>query len=141
MAKDCVIWEMSCDRNGYAQKYCPRRKKSTRAVRVFYEQAHGIELTSEQHLLHSCDNPKCVNIEHVRVGTHQENMDDRKERNPYKGERNPAAKITDEQALEILRDPRTSPHVSKDYGITPQAVRLIRQGRRFGHLQGETNDA
>lgn len=27
-------------------------------------------------LLHSCDNPRCVNIEHLREGTHQENVDD-----------------------------------------------------------------
>lgn len=131
----CETSPFSKDRNGYPQMYCPRRKKPTRVVRVLWERFNGTELTSEQHLLHSCDNPACINLEHVRIGTHQDNMDDRKERNPYHGERNPMAKLTDKQASEILLDERTSPHVSKDYGITPQAVRLIRQGRHYSHLK------
>ncbi len=122
------------DSNGYAQAYCPRRKTPTRYVRILYENTYGVELSPEQHCLHSCDNPKCVNLNHIRVGTHQDNMDDRKDRNSYHGGKNPVAKLTDEQAAEILLDVRTSPHVASDYGVTPQAVRLIRQGRRFSQL-------
>lgn len=132
---DCETSHYSKDRNGYPQKYCNRRKKSTRLVRVLWESLYEVELTSNQHLLHSCDNPWCINLGHIRVGTHQDNMDDRKERNPYHGERNPVAKLTDKQAAEILLDERTSPHVAEDYDVTPQCIRFIRQGRNFAHLE------
>ena len=135
MRDDCINWKYSLDRNGYAQLRCKRRKKSTRAVRVLWEAKYGVELTAEQHLLHSCDNPRCINLDHIRVGTHQDNMADRRERNPFHGERNPMAKLTDLQASEILLDSRTSPHAAEDYNVTPQAIRLIRQGRNFSHLK------
>ena len=131
----CIESEYSCDRKGYPQKYCNRRGHATRHGRWLWEQEYEVELTSEQHLLHSCDNVKCVNLEHLRVGSHQENMADRRERNPYHGERNPKAKLTDKQARAILLDARTSPHVAAEYGVTPQAIRLVRQGRHFTHLQ------
>lgn len=50
--------------------------KVLRAHRVAYEMFHGL-LGDEDHVLHSCDNPLCVNPKHIRAGTHQENMDDK----------------------------------------------------------------
>lgn len=38
---------------------------------------YGEALTSEQHILHSCDNPLCVDIAHLRVGTRADNAADR----------------------------------------------------------------
>lgn len=132
---ECVESSYSTDRNGYPQKYCSTRKGPTRLTRWIWERYYDVSLTSKQHLLHSCDNVKCIKLDHLRIGTHKDNMQDRVERNPRHGERNPGAKLTDTQAKEILLDNRTSPHVAKDYGVTPQAIRSLRQGRRFSHLK------
>ena len=35
------------------------------------------------HVLHNCDNPLCCNIKHLRLGTHQENMQDRRDRKTH----------------------------------------------------------
>jgi hypothetical protein len=50
-----------------------------RAHRVAFEMFYG-PLEDEAHVLHSCDNPLCVNPKHIRSGTHQENMDDKRQR-------------------------------------------------------------
>ena len=51
---------------------------------------------------HTCDNRKCVNPEHLVIGTHQDNMDDMKKRNrSAKGLVNGAGKLTPEQVTYI----------------------------------------
>lgn len=45
------------------------------AYRVSYIMANG-PITKDMHILHSCDNPLCVNPKHLREGTHVDNMMD-----------------------------------------------------------------
>jgi hypothetical protein len=48
--------------------------------RMVYTYTIG-EIPEAMYVLHSCDNPPCCNPEHLRVGTHDENMLDRQRRN------------------------------------------------------------
>lgn len=74
-----------------------------------------------------CSNPSCVNPAHLRWGTQKENIADKRRLGRF-GLTGPKPKISDEQVAAIRADPRTSPHVAKDYGITPSHVRHIRRG-------------
>jgi len=68
---------------------------SVRPSRVSFELFNGIRLIPEQYVLHKCDNRKCVNPDHLKLGTHQDNMDDMTDRNRQAcGENNGAAKNT-----------------------------------------------
>ena len=72
----CWNWKGSTAK-GYGQ--IKIRGDVLRCHRVAYEIENG-PITDEQHVLHSCDNPLCVNPRHLRLGTHQDNMTDKKER-------------------------------------------------------------
>jgi hypothetical protein len=73
----CWIWKGSTAK-GYGQ--IKIGGEVLRAHRVSCEIANG-PLAPGEHVLHSCDNPLCVNFKHLRTGTHQDNMTDKKDRN------------------------------------------------------------
>ena len=53
---------------------------NTCAHRVAWELTNGM-IANGKHIRHSCDNPSCVNPHHLQIGTHQDNMDDKVQRN------------------------------------------------------------
>lgn len=72
-AQGCWEWQLFIRRNGYGQmKY---EGKTVDAHRVSYRCFHG-EIPEGMDVLHSCDNRRCANPDHLRLGTHKENMED-----------------------------------------------------------------
>lgn len=72
-ADGCHIWRGRVDEYGYG-RVDAIKGAPLRAHRVSYESANGVQLTPEQYLLHSCDKPRCINPEHLRIGTQKENI-------------------------------------------------------------------
>lgn len=49
--------------------------------RFLLQNKQGKELSKDLKALHTCDNPRCINPEHLYAGTAQDNSNDMKERN------------------------------------------------------------
>lgn len=75
--ENCWEWRWSTNPDGYGEIRIGGKKM--RAHRVAYHVAYG-EDPGRRHVLHSCDNPPCVNPGHLRLGTHTDNMRDRSSR-------------------------------------------------------------
>lgn len=108
------------DHGGKEPKYatCYWQGKYTLKHRKAYCLANGLNLADIEGKVvrHKCDNPRCVNPEHLELGNHSDNMRDCVERgrhvnnlsnfhhtNRKRGEDNPNAKLTSE----IVTDMRT----------------------------------
>jgi len=106
-------------------------KTQKRAHRVSYEIANG-PIPDKIMVCHSCDTPLCVNPAHLFLGTAKDNVDDMDTKNrrmPCKGERNGAAKLTEEVVRKIYLDPRTNREIAAEYSINANLVSQIRLRR------------
>ena len=78
---DCWEWKASLNHGGYGQfRLITRCELSHRiSAQIAHPNPNGYIC-----VLHSCDNPKCVNPNHLRWGTQLENMQDLKKRGSSK---------------------------------------------------------
>lgn len=109
------------------------------AHRMSYMIAHGT-ITSEQQVLHSCDNPRCVNPAHLFLGTHAVNMADRLQKGrcaDTKGTKNGRVKLTPDDVLAIRRSRDTWKNctaLAVAYGVCAQTIRDILRRKLWKHL-------
>lgn len=83
---------------------------------------------------HKCDNPSCINPDHLELGTHQDNMDDMVKRGrSTKGEKSASCKLSDEQVEEIkrlLESGMKQVDIAKMYNVSDVTIYYIKVGVR-----------
>lgn len=125
----CWLWVGAHDRRGYGTFH--HRDRTYKAHRVVYTLLIG-EIPRGKLLLHSCDNPACVNPEHLIPGTQQDNMDDmiRKGRHRKPLEKRPIKKLSSEERQAILQDNHRSNRVlAKEFGVSITTIRRVKGSR------------
>ena len=101
------------------------------AHRIAWELTHG-KIPEGLVVRHRCRG-KCVNPNHMELGTYRDNIDDK-----YRDGTN-AKKLTEENAREILRrDNDRLVDLAKEFGVSKSSICDIRQGRTWSHLAGTT---
>lgn len=106
------------------------RSRTETASRIAWMLYRG-SIPDNMNVLHRCDNPICVNPEHLFLGTHQDNMDDMRQK------RRRFTKLTETDVIEIRRrflngDRRTI--IAADYGVSPAMIYYIGKRESWGHL-------
>jgi hypothetical protein len=129
----CWIWLGSVNEDGYGRVSWLRR--NAHAHRVVYELLVG-PIEAGKHLLHRCDNPCCVNPDHLFQGTPATNKADSVSKGRHvHGEKHPAAKLTDETAMQILLAHGKHRDIAKQFGIHHSMVSGIKSRKQWKHLK------
>jgi hypothetical protein len=127
------------DVGGYPKKKVNGRM--TPISRYIYEEHYKTKIPEGKIIRHKCDNPACINIEHLEIGTHQDNAQDRIKRNrSAKGIKNSNSKLTDNQVREIKKELINYKigdivRLAKKYKIGHGVISNIRNNRAWTHIK------
>ena len=71
---ECLVWTTAHNIDGYGRFHF--NKKLWMAHRLAYTLQNG-EIPSKMQILHMCDNPPCINVNHLFLGSNRDNVDDK----------------------------------------------------------------
>lgn len=138
----CWNWTWYKDINGYGKVTID--SKTWLAHRVSYIVFKG-EFPDEMFICHHCDNPSCINPDHLFVGTMSDNMKDAYDKgilhpaNQFKkGEPNVNRKLTNDQVKEIKRLMGLGyqqKQVAKMYKVAPATIMRIMTKRMYKEIE------
>lgn len=101
---------------------------------------------SDKVVRHTCDNPICVNPDHLLVGTTQDNVNDRVARNrSATGERNFNTKLTPDQVRKIRSADHsvlgTGTALAIEMGVTPQTIHRVKMRKCYRYVPDVAPDS
>lgn len=126
------------DKDGYGV-FGHGRGKQLRAHRASFQFYKGNVITG-MFVCHSCDNPSCINPNHLFVGTAKDNTQDmiqKGRRVNHKGSNHPSAKLNELHVICIRKQRllgKTLKQIGNQFGITFQSVSDICKGKTWTHL-------
>ena len=138
---DCWEWKASCMRGGYGGfKYYPdqknRKNRKQISAHIFsYIIAKG-DVQKGLNVCHTCDNPKCVNPDHLFLGTHKDNMQDMINKGrgaDNRGIKNGRSLLNEEKVREIKKmlKNKTNTEIACIYKVSDATIWQIRAGNNW----------
>lgn len=131
----CWTWRKYKNPDGYGSVWW--QGKMVGAHRLSYETFVG-PIPSGMLVCHHCDNPSCVNPDHLFLGTNADNAADRDAKGrTARGSKNRHAKLGEDDVREIRRlvsEGWTCANVGALFNISKQQVSKIATGKRWAHV-------
>lgn len=133
----CWRWLSYIDPQGYGRLHYNR--KPMLANRLSYLLHFG-EIPEGKMVCHKCDNPSCVNPDHLFLGSQSDNMADmytkgRERKRGKKGTTHPQAKLTDDAVRAIRASKSSDAELAKSHGVSRPTIHSIRVGKTWQHVK------
>jgi hypothetical protein len=128
----CWIWTGAKYKNGYgAFGFYINPPGNMLAHRASYILLTGKSIPEGMYVCHKCDNPECVNPDHLFIGTPSENQIDRVNKKRFGNLR---WSLTREQVIEIRSLTETHEQIATRYGVCRQTVSNVISRKTYAHI-------
>lgn len=130
----CWLWLGVIDHKGYGTISINNR--TVLAHRASFEAKHG-PIDRGLCVLHRCDEPLCINPDHLFRGTQLDNLHDMMQKGRHRtmrGEKSCHAKLTTAQVLAIRSDARPVKIIAAEYGVSGHSIYEIKARRNWAHV-------
>lgn len=134
MSAGCIEWTGARDRRGYGQVKINGKKVAVH--RSYWEEVNG-PIPEGMVVMHTCDNPPCFRLDHLRLGTQADNIADMMAKGRHRsgitrnfGEANGMTHLTWEQVDEIreaIAAGEIQRRIAERYGVAPSTITRIKK--------------
>ena len=132
---ECILWRNKPNKiNGYG--YLKVNGQSLLAHRFVFINAFG-PIPEGMDVLHKCDTPNCVNLDHLFLGSHEDNMEDMKNKGRAKtlrGEEAAQTKLTTQDVLSIRGLNLMHRGLSHKFKVSKATISAIKTRRNWHWL-------
>ena len=139
----CWLWQGGeKSKAGYGKIGLGGRGATQVLAHRFSYELHNGPIPDGLVVMHSCDNPRCVNPSHFSVGTHSENTIDSVRKGRWKsippmhcGESQHSSKLTVED-VRLIRDNPDIPtkELALRFGTNPTSIQKVRSRKTWKHI-------
>lgn len=139
----CWNWTGHTYPDGYGRiREFGSEKRFVRAHRVSYQHFHG-PVPDGLVVMHKCDNKRCINPDHLEVGTSAQNVRDAHARglvtHMYRGMPAPQTKLTPDQVA-VIRQKYAAGGVSqaaigREFGVSKNTIQALICGRSWAGVR------
>lgn len=126
----CYEWTAGRFSSGGYGEFYVKGQGMVRAHRYAWEREHG-PVPEGMFVCHRCDNPPCVRVDHLFLGSPAANAADMASKDRRKGK---GSMLSPDDVLAIRSDPRYQREIAAEYGITQTAVSMIKLRKNWKHL-------
>lgn len=133
----CMEWVARLDNAGYGR--FPIRGKNIQAHRLSFILHNGL-IAKDMIVMHICDNRKCCNPEHLKLGTQKENiqdMDRKGRREKLVGSQKNCAKFKEDDVISIrerIKNGERPSRLSREYKVSQHAIHCIKYRKTWRHI-------
>ena len=145
---ECWEWQAGKNYKGYGEFYVAG-ERHLHAHQISWIHRND-EIPEGMCVLHRCDNPSCVNPNHLFLGTNQDNVTDKMNKGRWKshflvGEEHPQHgtnskfnKLSEQDVKDIrekYKAGQTLRSIAKEFGVVHGVINNIIQGRKWSWLK------